>query len=170
MSNQDHLAENQIRIELLDSGSGRVVQSWTFFRSDVISVGRSPENSVVLQDPYVSRHHADLEFVQDQWLLTNRGRHGVLLDGGEIGGSSPLDGDACFQLGSLGPILRVRQGQPQVRDFDTTMVSVPAGLPASGLAIDHDRMRREVEMITETPYFRELQQVSRRLRASRAEA
>ena len=168
MSNQDHLTEDQIRIELLDSGSGRVVQSWTFSRSDIISVGRSPENSVVLPDPYVSRHHADLEFAQGQWLLTNRGRHGILLDGSEIGDPSALEGTVCFQLGSLGPILRARPGQPQVHDHDTTMISAPVSLPTGGLVIDHDRMRREVEMITETPYFRELQQVSRRLRAARA--
>jgi pSer/pThr/pTyr-binding forkhead associated (FHA) protein len=168
MSNRDELTENQIRIELLDSGSGRVIQFWTFSRSDIISVGRSPENSVILQDPYVSRHHADLEFAQGRWRLTNRGRHGTVLDGIDIGDSSPLEGDACFQLGCLGPTLRVRQAQPKAFESDTTMISAPAGLPNGGLAIDHDRIRREVQMITETPYFRELQQVSRRIRAARA--
>jgi pSer/pThr/pTyr-binding forkhead associated (FHA) protein len=168
MSNRDELSENQIRIELLDSGSGRVIQFWKFSRFEIISVGRSPENSVIIHDPYVSRHHADLEFNEGQWRLTNRGRHGIVLEGSDIGESSPLHGDACFQLGCLGPTLRVRQAQPKAYDSDTTMISAPVGLPAGGLAIDQDRMRREVQMITETPYFRELQQVSRRIRAARA--
>lgn len=168
MPNRDELTENQIRIELLDSGSGRAMQSWMFSRSDVISMGRSPENQVVVPDPYVSRHHADLEFTQGRWLLTNRGRHGILLDGCSIGESILVDGEVCFQLGSLGPSLRLCMGQPRAENSDTTMISVPAGLPTGGLAIDHDRMRREVEMITETPYFRELQEVSRRMRAARA--
>jgi predicted component of type VI protein secretion system len=167
MSNED-LKENQIRVELLDSGSGRIIQAWTFSRSDVVSVGRSPENSVVLHDPYVSRHHADLKFVDGRWCLANLGRHGTLLEGSDIGESSPIQGDVCFQLGCLGPTLRMRQAQPPAYGSDTTMISAPAGLPNGGLAIDHDRMRQEVQTITETPYFRELQQVSRRMRAARS--
>jgi pSer/pThr/pTyr-binding forkhead associated (FHA) protein len=165
---QDDFSENEIRIELLDSGSGRVVQVWTFSRSDVISIGRSAENKIVIQDPYVSRHHADLEFAGGRWLLTNRGRHGILLDGGDIGESVSLEGAACFQLGGLGPALRVRQGRAQQPQHDTTMISAPMRLPLGGIMIDRERMRQEVEVIAKTSYFQELQQVRRRMRAAGA--
>lgn len=168
MLNRDDLNENQIRIELLDSGSGRAIQSWTFYRSDVVTVGRSPDNTVVVQDPYVSRTHAEIKFSDGRWWLTNLGRHGTLLEGSSLDASSALDGDACLQLGGLGPALRIRLGRPHNDDSDTTMLSAPVGFPTGGLAIDHDRMQREVQMITETPYFRELQQVRRRLRAAQA--
>jgi hypothetical protein len=169
MSNEDSHEENKIRVELLDSGSGRIVQFWTFPCSEMVSIGRAPENQIVIQDPYVSRHHADLRFVLGQWLLTNRGRHGILLDGNGIVESPLPKGAATFQLGGLGPTLRTSYGQPVQRSLDTTVITSP-GLPSGSLGIDHDRMRREVEMIAETPYFRELQQVRQRLKAARAEA
>lgn len=168
MLNRDELSDNQIRIELLDSGSGRVMQSWTFCRSDVVTIGRSPDNTVVIQDPYVSRNHAELTFREGRWRLTNLGRHGTILEGSNVDIPRPLNGDACFQLGGLGPSLRVCIARPRTQESDTTMISAPLGFPAGGLAIDQDRMRREVQEITDTPYFRELQQVRRRLRATQA--
>lgn len=55
-----------IRIE----GNGRV---WDFDGSDPIRVGRNVESDVALDDPVVSRLHAELKLEADGWVITDLG-------------------------------------------------------------------------------------------------
>src|SRR4051794_39346803 len=69
------------RIEVLDGGAGRV------------TVGRSPGNDIALTwDSEVSRLHAELEHIGDEWIISDEGlsRNGSFINGDPIGGPRPL--------------------------------------------------------------------------------
>ncbi|MHB9129494.1 MAG: FhaA domain-containing protein [Armatimonadota bacterium] len=41
--------------------------------TDNLTIGRGPENTITLADPGVSRHHAEIVWQEDVWLLRDRG-------------------------------------------------------------------------------------------------
>lgn len=45
-----------------------------------VTVGRAPDNDVVIDLPYVSRRHAELRFEGDEWLLINHSANGTRLN------------------------------------------------------------------------------------------
>src|SRR5262245_56026698 len=61
----------------------------------VLTVGRAPDNDIVLNDVRVSRHHARLERRAAGWLLTDLGsRNGVVVNGEPAGATATVvDGD-----------------------------------------------------------------------------
>ncbi|HEX6358711.1 FHA domain-containing protein [Actinophytocola sp.] len=63
--------------------------------ADVLTVGRAPDNDVVLNDVRVSRHHARLARQAGGWLLTDLGsRNGVVVNGEPAGAAVAVaDGD-----------------------------------------------------------------------------
>ena len=55
------------------------------FGNDDVTIGREVDNSVVLEDPNVSRHHAVLQFSEGGWWLRDLGSaHGILHAGGRV--------------------------------------------------------------------------------------
>ena len=58
-----------------------------------LSIGRDPENDIVLAKSTVSRHHAVLTFVDDRWLVEDRGSaNGTFVNGERVpfGSAHPL--------------------------------------------------------------------------------
>jgi predicted component of type VI protein secretion system len=72
------------------------------FEAESISIGRAPENDVVLNDAGVSRTHARIERKPSGWVLTDRASaNGVALNGAAIVAAAPLrEGDRI----AVGPV------------------------------------------------------------------
>jgi RsiW-degrading membrane proteinase PrsW (M82 family) len=107
-------------------------------------IGRSPDNDLVTDVPFVSRQHAVLRWGADQWVFENVGSSSTLLNGEQVTRVSvdrPLD----LVLGSAdGPVLHVEPppapaAAPQAAAFQPAWASreaPPPNTPAGGLTGD----------------------------------
>ena len=70
-----------------------------------LTIGRKPDNSLVLDNPMVSRYHAKLEFENDTWILKNLTQNSVTqVNGNDVDTCTIEDGDVIL----IGPLqLRV---------------------------------------------------------------
>jgi len=153
----------RITLQLLDSAQGHPLQTWSFEDRDSITVGRAPDNDVILADPYVSRSHAYLKFEKGSWRLISLSSRLIQLEG-QTWNEIPLVAGTVFRLGPTGCYLRF--GQPEgsptnsaTMSFDTTLVPL--------FEIDRDKMQREVGQIVEGSYFQQLKVARRQLREPR---
>lgn len=84
------------------------VQSWTFSCDDVIRIGRATDNQVVLFSAVVSRHHAQLQWSEDNgWQLQNISPNGTYLDGTSINEVTVTDG-MVIRLATSGPKIQIK--------------------------------------------------------------
>ena len=153
----------EVLVQLLDAALGRPVKTWTFRGKREISIGRQPERDVEINDPYVSRLHAELHFREGQWLLMARGRNGVVVRNQQIT-ELAVESDVTFQLGTSGPVLRffVEHEESEcghTLSFDTE--------PAPAFSVDESKLREDVGQIAEGDYFQKLQDQAKALRARR---
>ena len=65
------------------------------------TIGRKPDNALVLDNPMVSRYHAVLEFTENQWILKNLSQNSVTqVNGSDITERTLEDGDVIL----IGPL------------------------------------------------------------------
>lgn len=82
-------------------------QTYHFQPGELVTIGRSPENVVVISDPIVSREHAQVRWRDDNWVLDDLGK-GRTFVGGLAVSSIPVHRPVDVHLASpLGPVLRV---------------------------------------------------------------
>jgi pSer/pThr/pTyr-binding forkhead associated (FHA) protein len=149
-------------IHLLDANQGHPLQTWPFADRDVISIGRSDENDIVIVDPQVSRNHVRLVLSDGVWALHSIGRHGTLIDD-RVVSEAKLEHLTVFRLGAGGPMLRFdTMALPQRRsetidNFNADILSI--------LEVDEARTQHEVNQIAENDLFRQLQEQSRLIKA-----
>jgi predicted component of type VI protein secretion system len=157
----------QVHIELLDANQEHVADEWTFSpqAKNVIRIGRSHENDVVISDRYVSRFHAELRFHDGSWEIVNFGQHGILRQGRRIEDTCRLDEREELQLGGSGIVLRfsLLDRPAAAPDFPETLTTLVYGSTGPGrIAIDRADLSRAVGEIVESPYFRELRGIRKR--------
>jgi TolB protein len=64
------------------------------------TIGRERDNDVVIIDPKMSRHHAQIELESGQWLLTDLGSaNGTYLNDVAVTGPTPLPANARIRVG-----------------------------------------------------------------------
>ena len=132
-----------------------------------------------MTDPYVSRHHASLQFREGVWHLVAFGRNGVLIGGSAIQDVPIIDGQE-FRLGALGPEFRFglethamaehNENAVGTETFQFTGELLPEFLVRSeevNFELDHQRLENEVNNVVESDYFQRLQDLSKRLREQR---
>jgi len=154
-----------VALELLDSSQCQALQRWNFPEAELIRIGRSADNDIVVGSPYVSRAHARLEIDGDDWRLLAVSDKGVFVDGRRVE-SLVLREGTVFRLSAQGPFLRVAElddGQ-DVDELGTLSVD-PSEV--TFLSLDATRRDREVEEIARGDYFQNLQRLARQLRARR---
>lgn len=152
-------------LQLLDSAQGRPLQSWTIESEQRITIGRSPDNDVVVADPYVSRAHAYLAFDAPgaSWRLISISRQQLSLRG-ELHNELALADGMVFRLGQHGCWLRFTQATVSADDRQT-MSFDGAAVPL--FVLDVQKVQREVSEIVEGDYFRNLKQVAANRRNDR---
>ena len=57
---------------------------YSFEQDQVVRIGRSTDNDVVVSDPTVSRQHARLAFGPDGWVFEGLGRAGTFRHGSAV--------------------------------------------------------------------------------------
>ena len=63
--------------------------------NEITRIGRETDNDVVLDDPATSRHHAQIEFRDGKYVLTDLGSaNGTLVNNQRITAQALADGDA----------------------------------------------------------------------------
>ena len=80
----------------------------TEFRfTDSFTIGRREESDICIIDKVVSRHHAEIRFVDGKWRVYDlQSANGVFVDGEKVD-QAPLTNNSRIRLGRLGPALSV---------------------------------------------------------------
>lgn len=91
------------------------VQSWSFERDQIVRIGRSTDNQVVLYSAVVSRHHVEIRRISDAWEVVNLGTNGTYLDGKRITQAQVIDG-LIIRLARSGPYIQIRLGPAAIKD------------------------------------------------------
>lgn len=95
-----------ITLTLLHPNQSIPVRIWTFEREEVIRIGRSVKNDVVLYSAVVSRYHVELRHQENAWTAVNLGTNGTYLDGQLIQESPIVDGQIIY-LAISGPKIKL---------------------------------------------------------------
>ncbi len=95
-----------ITVSLLHPSNSSVVQSWSFTSEDLIRIGRSADNEVVLYSSVVSRYHAELRYNKDHWEIYNKGANGTYWEERPIHKETVEDG-MVIRLATSGPKLQI---------------------------------------------------------------
>ena len=143
---------------LLDSSQGHPLQAWSFDGQDMIRIGRSPDNDIVVPHPCVSRAHAYMIHQNDVWRVTALSQQGLIHSAETVLDLMLRDGD-IFRLGPGGPYLRYTTEESACLTTASRRLEPPVSL-----ALDQERLTREVSAITDNSYFQQLQASIKKLR------
>jgi len=91
------------------------VQSWSFERDQLVRIGRSTDNQVVLYSAVVSRHHVEIRRLNNKWEVVNLGTNGTYLEGKRITQVQVIDG-LIIRLARSGPYIQIRLGPAAIKD------------------------------------------------------
>ncbi len=100
-----------------------------------VTLGRSPECDITVEDPLVSRHHARLLVEADRVLLENLGsRNGVRVNGERVQGPVVLQHGDRIRVGAQEVVLVEESGnRPQLESVSRVE---PGGMPEPGIPND----------------------------------
>ena len=101
-----------ITLSLLHPLNKTPIQNWSFEEQDVIRIGRSTDNDVVLYSAVVSRHHLEIHKGVAGWAIQSIGTNGTYLDGKRIKNVTAKDG-LVVRLARSGPNLQISIDQPE---------------------------------------------------------
>lgn len=126
---------NVITLTLLHPLQSIPVRSWTFSQDDVIRIGRSLKNHVVLYSAVVSRYHVEIRQQDHTWVVVNLGINGTYIDGQPITEVQLVDGQV-IHLAMSGPriLLNIQPSTTELMEangFDSKQTLYPADLLSS---------------------------------------
>lgn len=152
-----------VAVQLLDPTSGRPLKTWLFRNQAEITIGRSPDRDVELSDPYVSRHHASLTYLDRKWRLLALGRNGVVV-AADLITEYAITGEVSFRLGMEGPTMRFCTHAEKVEGGATISCDT---LPEPLIQLDERKLQSTVGEIANGDYFQTLQQRAKLMRHNR---
>ncbi len=146
------VTERRVVLYLLESAHGPPLQYWSFDNEQLIRVGRSIENQVVVANPYVSRAHCYLLLTEQGWSLNAISDQGIFVRSEKLE-QLPLVPGLVFRMGRNGPFLRFGN----LIDTGMEKETLEADDPLSEmLQLDKSRVQREVAEITQGDFFQRL--------------
>ncbi|MEG4346847.1 FHA domain-containing protein [Microcoleus sp. A003_D6] len=159
-----------IKLTLLHPLQSIPVRSWIFEDQQVVRIGRSTENHVVLFSAVVSRRHIELRRSGITWELINLGTNGTYLDGKPVAKVPVVDG-LIVHLARSGPKIQInvgpsqssaQLGQTSVKPRDAAVHTPSGGVLASTIPVPEQKevgTPREEDDLTEAentrPYLEE---------------
>ncbi|CAD5954162.1 hypothetical protein PCC9214_02750 [Planktothrix tepida] len=93
---------NVIKLTLLHPLQSIPVRSWVFKKDNVIRIGRSLKNDVVLYSAVVSRYHVEIRRQSEDWVVVNLGTNGTYVNGQAVQQVPLVDGQV-IHLAISGP-------------------------------------------------------------------
>jgi RsiW-degrading membrane proteinase PrsW (M82 family) len=123
--------------ELQVSCEGR---RYRFEPNQAVRIGRSADNDVVVSDPTVSRHHAQVAFGPDGWVFEGLGRAGTFRHGGAVTCLLLREPAELALASPQGPVIRFEPSAPAsppaARDTGSLLgLSAPQG-PGGALSAE----------------------------------
>ena len=88
-------------------------QAFVFKPGQTVRIGRSPENSVIVPDPIVSRDHARVRWMGDRWVLDDLGKGRTFVGGVPVASVAVQQRLEVHLATPLGPGLLVELGAGQ---------------------------------------------------------
>jgi hypothetical protein len=96
------------RLVVIEAGQTALEPGMTFPLQEVTSLGRTPANGIVLNDPFVSTHHALISWREAHWWLEDLGsKNGTTLNGEPIGRPTVVSAGDLIGLGQV--VLRLEE-------------------------------------------------------------
>lgn len=90
------------RLEIIDPAQAPFAPGESIALGHYETIGRSSENSIQLDDSFVSGQHAELSFSHGQWRLRDLGsRNGTWVNGQRIAGPTILTSGDSVQFGRM---------------------------------------------------------------------
>ncbi len=111
-------------------------RTYGFGPGQTIKIGRSPDNTVVVPDPLVSREHAQVRWQSDGWVLDDLGKGRTFVDGVPVGSVLVREPLTVHLVTPLGPELRIES------------VDSDGGPVATKLVADRDEVASQAKPIT----------------------
>jgi serine/threonine protein kinase, bacterial len=101
-----------IQISLWDENEIEISQQWQFLPPAAITIGRSPDNQIVIDRPSISRHHATISFRSlrqggGYWEISNHGANGTSVNDLSIDRVLLTNGDR-IQLAKVDTLLSIQ--------------------------------------------------------------
>jgi hypothetical protein len=90
------------RLVLLDPGDSLLLPGTAFSLQPISLVGRHPDCTVALDEPFISTEHAELTLRQGRWWLRDLdSTNGTFVNGKEVRGTSPVGAEDVVQFGRV---------------------------------------------------------------------
>jgi len=101
---------------------------YDFRPGQTVKIGRSPDNTVIVPDPLVSREHAEIRWQTNGWILDDLGKGRTFVDGVAVSTLSVQRPVQVRLVTPVGPELRIEAvriaepAEPEPDSTDTTIV------------------------------------------------
>jgi len=115
---------------------------------DVLSIGRSPENDLVIDEPIVSRRHAQLKRVAGGYEIVDMGsKHGLVVGGTRVPKKRLVDGDVLWIAQSVSLTYKaaaeaIAAPAPQKLDLRGRAKLTIGRHPHNDITLDHPAISR----------------------------
>lgn len=98
----------EARLVLIEAGKTALEPGTVFPLQDVTSLGRAPANGIVLNDPFISTHHALVSWREARWWLEDLGsKNGTTLNGEPVSRPTVVSAGDLIGVGQV--VLRLEE-------------------------------------------------------------